>query len=103
MITGDENDEYGSKVYYIDYGTHFEISGMNCQDADADLIDKIEAEVKTENIHRKEERHHNYKPWYDSSPDLERGWRQKHYFDDHEILQWLFFTGGLNPNGREQL
>ncbi|KAL8848569.1 MAG: hypothetical protein Q9221_006402 [Calogaya cf. arnoldii] len=103
MVTGDENDEYGSKVYYIDYGTHFEISGMNCQDADVDLISKIESEVKTENIHRKQEQHHGYKPWYDSSPDLERGWHQNHYFDDHEILQWLFLTGGLNPTGREQL
>lgn len=59
VITGDENDEYGPKVYYIDYGTHFEVGGMNYHDADADLIHKIEEEVKTENIHRKQEQHYN--------------------------------------------
>ncbi|KAL8643947.1 MAG: hypothetical protein Q9226_008023, partial [Calogaya cf. arnoldii] len=102
-ISDDENDEYGPKVYYIDYGMHFEISGLNCQDAEANLIDKIEEEVKTENIHRKQEHYHSYKPWYEYEPDLESGWRQNHYFDDHEIIQWLFFAGGLNPTGREQL
>ncbi|KAL8995497.1 MAG: hypothetical protein Q9169_004791 [Polycauliona sp. 2 TL-2023] len=103
VLMGDETDKFGAKAYYVDFGTHLQISGMNIRDKEADLIHKIEEELENDGVQRKDRWGYPYKPWYHNEPGLQIGWRQNHYFDDNETLQWLFFTGGLIPTGPEQI
>lgn len=104
VIMGDENEKYGSTVYYVDYGTHFELHSMNAgikeddfwsmkkKQAENELVSDLEGMSKA-----------RYNPWDRILPSQEHNWLQNHYFDHHEIFQCLFLTGGLVRTGPEQI
>ena len=103
MIMGDANEKYGSWVYYVDYGTHFELHGQNCGSKEDALFDKIKDELKNDPEAGGGLETSMYKPWYKRRFDRGRDWHQNHYFDDHETFQWLFYTCGVSPTGPEQI
>ncbi|KAL8811754.1 MAG: hypothetical protein Q9200_001553 [Gallowayella weberi] len=103
LIMGSEDEKYGSKVYYVDFGTHFEISGTNVRDAEQNLLDSICREIKDSPDYKRDKKITPYCAWDDYEPGRGREWLRNHCFDNHEIFQWLFFTKGLIQTGPEQL
>ena len=103
VVMGDEDEKYGSKVYYVDYGTHFELHTLNEGKKEHDFKVRKKAQIKDESSDFENETTNKINPWDSIQRSQERDWLQNHYLDNHEIFQWLFLTSGLVRTGPEQL
>lgn len=85
--TPNQEYEIPGNMYYLDFGSHYKLVGMNAGSGDVQ---------------------HKQKEIEKSCPPKEfklgqgRKWRQNHRFDNHEIFQWLF-TSGKMSSGPEQI
>ncbi|KAI4224292.1 MAG: hypothetical protein L6R40_008457 [Gallowayella cf. fulva] len=100
---GNEDEECGSKVYYVDYRTHFTLFGMNVGNAEQDLINCREEEIKNDPGNFQGVDPTKYNPWDCHERGQGRDWTHNHRFYQHETFQWLFYTGGQVSTGPEQL
>ncbi|KAL8951381.1 MAG: hypothetical protein Q9222_002631 [Ikaeria aurantiellina] len=106
IIMGNEYDKDGSTgsyVNYVDHSSHFELTTMNAGNAEVDFRDMKKKVVEDESDEFVGQSPRRYNPWHRIKPSEEHDWLQNHYFDNHEIFQWLFLTGGLIRTGPEQI